>query len=222
MKTISSNLIKFLLSIVAISALASNASGDIVLDSDIISVSQPSGGGFLAGTAMFDLTGIDPLDVELLASFDIVDAGVEIRINGTSLYPDFIDISQFGPEVVFLDTGVTQGTGNVENPFSPNNSGLDRLIVSAASDGTEFSGAAFVASTSVVDYTPNFAVQDFSSLLVDGDNTIEFFVLNGFEGANLQGDFTVTQIVTTAPVPEPSSFCLLLFVGASFLSRRRK
>ena len=197
--------------------------GDIILDSGTISVMQDSGGGGVGGTSTFNLSGVNISDVELLANFGVVDAGVDIRINGTSLFPQFDDVSQFSSQVVFLDTGVTQGNGNIESPFGPNNNGLPRLTVNATSAGTTFSGGAFVNSSSTIDYTPNFAVQDFSSLLNSGDNTIEFIVLNSFQGANLQGDFTVTQIETTSTsVPEPSvvGFGLLAFAG--LFSRRRR
>ena len=227
MKTITPTSIKLLVSLILIPVLCSNSFGDIILREGDIDVSRTAqegaDGAFIGGTTTFDLTGIDSQDIELLANFDIVDAGVRISVNGMPLYPDFVDISQFGPDVVFTDTGVTQGTGNIENPFTPNNSGLDRLIVSSTSAGTDFSGAAFVSSTEVIDYTPNFAVQDFSSLLVAGENTIDFFVLNAFDGANLQGDFTVTQIeAATVSVPEPNSAGLMLLASLTFLANRRR
>ena len=225
MKIIALTSIKFLISLIVVTVFASYSYGDIVLDSGNISVMQASGGGFLAGTSTFNLNGVDPLDVELLADFNIVDAGVDIRVNGTSLFPLFDDISQFSQDLVFLNTGVTRTSGdmgNVESPFSPNNNGLPRLTVESTSDGTVFSGGALLNSTSTVEYTPNFAVVDFSSLLNSGDNTIEFFVLNSFEGANLQGDFAVTQIVATTAVPEPSSTGLMLLGASSYLLRRRR
>ena len=155
--------------------------------------------------------------MELLANLTVVDAGVNIVINGTSLFPLFTDISQFGPESVFLNTGEPNG-GGVNLPFSPNNNGLARLTVDATSTGTTFSGATFVSDSVITPYTPVFTSQDFSSLLRDGDNTIEFFVLNGFEGANLQGDFTVTLVA----VPEPATAVVLAGLGIGMLVRRRR
>ena len=222
MKLIAQNNVRFIFSLILVTAFSSNTIADTVLDTGTVSVAQGSGGGFLGGTSTFTLDASDISDVELLANFSIVDAGVEIRVNDTPLYPLFNDVSQFSPDVVFLDTGVTQGTGNIESPFSPNNNQLPRLTVNATSEGTTFGGGAFVADTSTTDYTPNFLVQDFSSLLVAGQNTIEFYVLNDFEGANLQGDFTVSLNLATATVPEPTATGLAFLALLAGLSRRQR
>lgn len=199
---------------------AGSASADIVISTGNISVSQGSGGGFLAGTSTFNVTTTDIADVELLANFSIVDAGVEVSVNGTSLFPSFDDISQFGPVSVFTGTGIPNG--GVQNPFSPNNNGLPRLTIGSTSAGTTFSGAETTGTNTVIPYTPTFMVQDFTSLLVPGQNTIEFFVLNSFSGANLQGDFTVVINEATTAVPEPSSSTLAFLALMNCLATRRR
>lgn len=206
------------LSTLTLVLIAGNVSGDTILDSGPIAVSEPSGTGFLAGTATFNVAAADIPDVELLANFTVVDAGVNIVINGTSLFPLYNDISQFGPESVFLNTGESDG-GGINLPFSPNDNGLPRLTVDATSAGTTFSGATFVGDSVITPYTPVFTPEDFSSLLVDGDNTIEFFVLNGFQGASLEGDFTVKQVTA---VPEPATAVVLAGFGLGILVRRRR
>ena len=217
---------KCISSLILVIAISGNADGDTILEMGTVSVMQASGGGGLGGTSTFTLSADDIPDLELLTNFSIVDAGVEIRVNGTSLFPLFDDISQFSQDLVFLDTGVTlsggNGEGNIESPFSPNNNGLPRLTVNSTSDGTTFGGGALVNDSSVTDYTPNFTVQDFTSLLVAGENNIEFFVLNSFEGANLQGDFTVSLNPETVAVPEPTVTGFALFVLATGLTRRRR
>ena len=223
MKISAQNPSAIILSLFLIIAFSSNTVADIVVDTGPVSVMEAAGGGFLGGTSIFTLSAADIPDTELLANFNIVDAGVEIRVNGTSLFPLFDDVSQFSPDVVFLDTGVTAGNGNIESPFSPNDNQLPRLTVNATSAGTTFGGGATVAASSVIDYTPNFTVEDFSSLLVAGENTIEFFVLNSFQGANLQGDYTVSlNPPAAATVPEPNSTGLAFLSLLTGLSRRRR
>ena len=228
-----STFIKFLLSLVLITAFSEGSYADIVLPSGDFAVerdfeTENANGRFLGATATFNLCGVDPQDIELLANFSIVDAGVEIRVNGTSLFQDFFDVSEFSQDLIFSNTGVQRqvdggGFGNIENPFTANNNsgGLPRLTVSSSSAGTTFSGAPTISATSVIEYTPTFQTQDFTSLLNSGDNTIEIFVLNNFEDANLVGDFAITQVVTTA-VPEPSSAGLLLLASTMVLLRRRR
>lgn len=190
-----------------------------IIDSGNISVMTGSGGGFLGGTSTFSVTATEIPDVELLANFLIVDAGVEIVVNGTPLFPQFDDISQFGPVAVFSGTGEPNG-GGVNSPFGPNNNGLPRLTVNSTSAGTDFSGATFVGDTQTTVYTPVFAVQDFSSLLVAGNNTIEFFVLNNFSGSNLQGDFTVN--LNSAAIPEPGMMGVAVLAMLAGVSVRRR
>ena len=228
MKISPTNSIPLILSLVLITVLSSNALGQLTVDSGTISAMEPSGGGFLAGTSTFDLAAADIQDLELLANFDIIDAGIDITVNGVSLYPQFQDYSQFSQDVVFLDTGVPLNErpgeeGNIQSPFSPNNNNLPRLTVESTSDGTEFSGGATTAATSTIPYTPNFVVQDFTSLLVEGQNTIQFFVLNDFQGANLQGDYTVSLNPVVTSVPEPSATCFaFLAIVTGLLRRDRK
>lgn len=191
-----------------------------IIDSGVISVAEPAGGGFIGGTSTFSLTAAEIPDVELLADLFIVDAGVDIVVNGTSLFPQFNDISQFGPTSVFLGTGVANG--GVENPFVVNNNGLPRLTVASDSTGTIFSGAVTPTTNSTITYTPNFIVENFNDLLVVGPNNIEFIVLNGFEGARLEGEFTVSVDTATTAVPEPGSASLLGLLLVGYLSTRRR
>jgi len=179
-------------------------------------------GRFPAGDATFNLTAADIPNVELLADFFLVDAGVDIVINGTSLFPQFDDISQFGP-TIFPGTGATLGGDNIDFPFNTNANGLPRLTVSSTSAGTTFSGAIFENSTTTTPLTPNFAVQDFTSLLVPGANTIEIFNLNQVDGAALEGEFVVSlAALDPAAVPEPSSISILLLLGTCLVTKRRR
>ena len=208
-----------------------NVAGDLVeLDSgDITALEQRPNNGdaigpFLAGTSTFNVTAAEIPDVELLADFFLVDAGVRIEVNGTSLFPDFVDISNFGPEPVFTNTGEPNG-GGVNFPFSTNNNGpngtmLPRLTVNSTSAGTAFSGATFTTDNFTRPYTPVFTVADFNSLLVEGSNTIDFFVLNTFEQAELQGEFTVS--LNTPAIPEPGMTGVAVLAIVTCLTNRRK
>lgn len=193
--------------------------GSVVISSETISASESSGNNILAGTATFNLLASEISDVEMLADFSIVDAGVNIVINGTSLFPQYQDLSQFGPESVFTGTGESDG-GGINQPFEANSNNLPRLTVNSTSAGTTFSGATFIGSTSTVTYTPVFTPEDFSSLLQSGSNTIEFIVLNGFEAARLEGNVIVT--LPAAAVPEPSSAGLALLAILAGLAARRR
>lgn len=208
--------------IVSATFVTGHAVGDtIILDEGDISTTVQGDPG---GTATFSVTAAEIPDVELLADFLIVDAGVDIVVNGTSLFPQFFDISQFGNVPVFSGTGETQG-GGVNQPFTPNNngpngSGLPRLTVNSTSAGTTFSGATFPGDTQITTYTPEFTVQNFSSLLIDGTNTITFFNLNDNGPASLQGDFAVTLHSTA--IPEPGMTGLAIVALVSCLSTRRR
>ena len=137
--------------IVSITFVTGHAVGDtIILDEGDISTTVQGAPG---GTATFSVTAAEIPDVELLADFLIVDAGVDIVVNGTSLFPQFTDISNFGPVPVFSGTGETQG-GGVNQPFTPNDNGLPRLTVNSTSAGTTFSGATFEDDTQTTTYTP--------------------------------------------------------------------
>lgn len=206
-------------SLLFLALMAGTSWGSIVLSNGTIDAQAGSGGGILGGTATFNLQASEIPDVELLANFFIVDAGVDIVVNGTSLFPQFEDVSQFGPVAVFSGTGESGG-GGINSPFGPNSNNLPRLTVNSTSVGTDFSGATFQNSTSTVPYTPVFTVQDFSSLLQSGSNTIEFFVLNNFQGANLQGDFEVT--LNAAAVPEPSAIGLAMLAFLTCLASHRR
>ena len=203
--------------IVSATFVTGHAVGDtIILDEGDISTTTQGG---LAGTSTFSVTAAEIPDVELLADFLIVDAGVDIVVNGTSLFPQFVDISQFGNVPVFSGTGETQG-GGVNQPFTPNENGLPRLTVNSTSAGTTFSGATFSDDTQTTTYTPEFTVQNFSSLLIDGTNTITFFNLNDSGPASLQGDFAVTLHSTA--IPEPGMTGLAIVALVSCLSTRRR
>ena len=207
--------------------VAGPVAGDmIVLDQGGISVSSNADGqgGFSGGSSTFIVTAAAIPDVELLADFFIVDAGARIEVNGTPLYPDFDDISNFGTQPVFTNTGEPNG-GGVNDPFNANNNGpngtmLPRLTVNSTSAGTAFSGATFRGDTQTRPYTPVFTVEDFSSLLVEGSNTIEFFVLNSFETANLQGEYTVS--LNTQAIPEQGMAGIAVLMIISCLAIRRK
>ena len=203
--------------IVSATFVTGHAVGDtIILDEGDISTTTQGG---LAGTSTFSVTAAEIPDVELLADFLIVDSGVDIVVNGTSLFPQFVDISQFGTVPVFSGTGETQG-GGVNQPFTPNDNGLPRLTVNSTSAGTTFSGATFEDDTQTTTYTPEFTVQNFSSLLIDGTNTITFFNLDAGYGASLQGDFAVTLHSTA--IPEPGMTGLAIVALVSCLSTRRR
>lgn len=203
--------------IVSATFVTGHVVGDtITLDEGDISTTTQDG---LAGTSTFSVTAAEIPDVELLADFLIVDSGVDIVVNGTSLFPQFVDISQFGNVPVFSGTGETQG-GGVNQPFDPNMNGLPRLTVNSTSAGTTFSGATSPGDTQITTYTPEFPVQNFSSLLIDGTNTITFFNLNAGGAANLQGDFAVTLHSTA--IPEPGMTGLAIVALVSCLSTRRR
>ena len=203
--------------IVSATFVTGHVVGDtITLDEGDISTTTQDG---LAGTSTFSVTAAEIPDVELLADFLIVDSGVDIVVNGTSLFPQFVDISQFGTVPVFSGTGETQG-GGVNQPFTPNDNGLPRLTVNSTSAGTTFSGATNSDDTQTTTYTPEFTVQNFSSLLIDGTNTITFFNLDAGYGASLQGDFAVTLHSTA--IPEPGMTGLAIVALVSCLSTRRR
>ena len=217
--------------LISVAFFTGNVAGDLVeLDSGDISIleQRPNNGDaigpFLAGTSTFNVTASDIPDVELLADFFLVDAGVRIEVNGTPLFPDFVDISNFGPEPVFTGTGEPNG-GGVNFPFSTNNNGpngtmLPRLTVNSTSAGTAFSGATFTTDNFTRPYTPVFTVADFNSLLVEGSNTIDFFVLNTFQQAELRGEYTVA--VHTKAIPEPGMTGLAVLALITSLSARRR
>ena len=210
-------------SFILVSALANSAFGDSIVDTGTVSVMQASSSEILGGTSTFTLDASNIPDLELLANFSIVDAGVEVRVNGTPLFPPFDDVSQFSQDVVFVDTGVTEGTGNIESPFLQNDNELPRLTINSTSDETTFGGGATLAASSPIAYTPNFEVQDFSSLLIAGENNIEFYVLKDDGMASLQGDYTVSLKSDRAEASEhTASGLVLLAVMAALLRRYRR
>ena len=155
MKQIKPIRVKFIFSLVLIVAFGSSSFGDIV-ELTPFQNEAPSGTFLEAGGPFtFSLNGVDPENVQLVANFFTIDAGVDIQVNGTSLFPQFTDISQFSDQLVFLNTGVTregpietrQGGefGNILSPFTPNSNNTDdmqfsRLTVTSGSAGTVFGG----------------------------------------------------------------------------------
>ena len=201
--------------IAALTFMLPSLSADIVLDSGSFANTEASGGGFVVATSMFSLTSADIPDVLFEANFDIIDAGVEVVVNGTSLFTTGDDASNFGPQV-FQPTAVQPD--NIDFSFDPNDNGLPRLTVVSDSSGTVMTGAAFVNSTSTVPYIPLFNVANFTSLLQTGGNTIEIINHNNFQGATLNGDYRV-KVVNAVPEPTSLSLCL---IGSFFLMTRRR
>ena len=213
-------LLSFLLLIVA----TGTATGDTILDTSdgAFSVTQaaPADGAFLADTSNFNITLADIPNIELSVDFDIVDAGIEILVNGTRLFPQFFDISEFGPTQVFGGTNIAGG--GVENPFTANSNGLPRVRIEASSAGVVFTGAETTSTGSLISYIPQFETEDFTNLLIEGDNEIQFFVLNNFDGANIVGTFEVTQVTPVSSVPEPSTAGIVLLTLLTGLTYRRR
>ena len=206
--------------LITIASTHTPLSADLILDTNTFESSEPSGGGFIAATTqIFVLTSADIPNVTFDANFDIIDAGIEILVNGTSLFNTGDDLSNFGPQV-FTPTAVQPN--NIDFSFASNNNGLPRLIVESDSTGTTLSGSPFQNSTSTFEYLPIFSVQNFSSLLQVGDNQIEIVNLNSFQGANLDGDYTVTLVTPPTAFPEPSSLSLCLAGAMLCLGRRRR
>ena len=190
------------------------SSASVVLDSGIISGTSANTGNFIVASSQFSLTAADIPNVELLANFDIIDDGVEIRVNGQSLFLAQ-ELSQFGPQ----DFQVTAVQPNdIENPWSANMNGLPRLTTISNLGGTTMNGSVTTGASQVVEYLPNFPVLDFTTLLEEGDNTIEFVSHNGAGGASLQGDFTVTLNA----VPEPSTALAGFAFLTAIMGRRRR
>jgi|GEM_PF-7050063 len=145
-------------------------------------------------------------DFSFEANFTIIDAGIEILINGMPLFNTGNDISEFAPNGGPFDV-------TLDNLFAP--SSTPRLSVSADATGTFFSGAitpdAAPTTLTAIDFTPN---NDITSLLIEGENTIVINNLNTFGGAGLAGDFTIA-------IPEPSALGLL-GLGTLLLFSHRK
>ena len=236
----------FLLILAALFLLGSipkNASAQTILNTDnnVINVSVPDGNsitdtpgeiGFLAGSTTFDLATGDIPNVELLADLFTVDAGVNIVVNGTQLFDRFTDLSQFGFISVF-ENEVAPGfegaaEGNINSPFTPNTDPtLPRLSINSTSAGTTFSGTVDPGTTAITTFPPAAALtdslEDFTSLLQVGSNTIEFFALNDNDLAFLDGEFTVTlNAINPIAVPEPSSISILLLLGTCLVTKRRR
>ena len=188
-----------------------------VLDSGAISGSSLDLGSYVAATSNFTLTAGQLSNIELLAEFDIIDDGLEIIVNGTSMFVS-MDTSQYGNQD-FVVTAVQPN--DVANPWSANSNGLARLIVLANGSGTSFSGSVDTTTATIVDYVPNSTVQDFNNLLVVGANQIEFVNHNASQGASLQGNFSVCEVLPVA-VPEPGSLGLIGIGMLFFAGRRRR
>ncbi len=218
---------------VAFLALASaltTLNADTIIETDTFSFSQttpdPAPGGVAATTMPFSLTSADIANTTLDANFDFIDAGIEILVNGSSLFNTGPDVSQFngGNPTVFTNTGAT----NLASPFGPRSDSQPRLTVASDSTGTIFSGPDLSLPDDlnnpapIINYTPGFTVNDFASLLQVGSNQIEIVSLNNFLSANLAGDFTLKIVMPATSVPEPTVLFLYLIGASCSMVRRRR
>lgn len=181
-------------------------------------------------TIVFDVANVD--DVTFEANFTLIDAGIQILVNGTPLFTTPSDVTQFGPEGTFISNPTTDNNGNAfENlgfAFNALPGDLPRLTVNSDSTGTSFSGNNQTVINNAtgditpVTYTPGFLVATFSDLLVANEsNTIVIQNINANAFANLAGDFEVVSSAATA-VPEPASVLgLIALIGTMSLRRRR-
>ena len=192
-----------------------NCEADIVIDDGTFSSSTTSTGEFVSGTSNFTLTATQIPNVEFYADFLVIDDGVEIIVNGTSLFAS-LETSQFGAQ----DFAVTAVQPNdIADPWNPNSNSLPRLVVESDSSGTMFSGAVDTNTSSMVTYQPNFTVANFTSLLVAGDNTIEFINHNGSQGGRMRGSYEVS---VACSVPEPTGFGIAFGLLGMAVGRRRR
>jgi len=203
---------------------------DTILETDNFSFSQttpdPAPGGVAASTAPFSLTSADISNIMFEANFDFIDAGIEILVNGVSLFNTGPDVSQFNgaSSTVFTQTGAT----NLGVPFGERSDLQPRLTVSSDSTGTIFSGPDLSLPDDpnnpapIINFTPGFTINDFTSLLQVGENQIQIVNLNNFQSANLGGDFTLTLVAPAASVPEPTALSLCLIGATCCLLRRRR
>lgn len=209
---------------------------DTILDTDTFSFSQPdpdpelgpgnqfAPGGTAASTETFSLTSADISNIMFEANFDFIDAGIEILVNGESLFNTGPDVSQFNgaSSTVFTQTGAT----NLGVPFEERSDLQPRLTVSSDSTGTIFSGPDLSLPDNnpapIINFTPGFTINDFTSLLQVGENQIQIVNLNAFDGASLGGDFTLTLVAPAASVPEPTALSLCLIGATCCMLRRRR
>lgn len=206
-------LLTFVLTLVA----ANTAHCDLIESGTFLGTSD-STGSFVAGATTFNLTDADIDLINFVVNFDEIDDGVEVRVNGNSLFVS-LDTSQFGNQD-FVVTGVQPN--DIFDPWTVNENGISRLTVVSDVNGSTFSGSVTPDATTAVEYLPNFDVADFADLLVVGENTIEFVSHNGFLGADLEGSFTISTI-DVVPVPSPvNSFLLVVLGGVAALKRSRK
>ncbi len=206
----------FWLAIVLSLSLFQNLSvADIVVDSGTIDGTSGTVGSYVAETSTFTLSDFQIAQTELFTDFFIIDDGVEIIVNDTSLFLS-ADTSEFGAQ----DFAVTAVQPNdIASPWTPNSNGLPRLTVLADSTGVAFSGSVDTTTANIVDYLPNFTVANFRDALMAGTNTIRFVNHNGTENARLTGAYTVT----VRSVPEPTSLAVLgAFPLVMALRRRRR
>ena len=182
-------------------------------------------------TISFDVGNV--ADIAFEANFVVIDAGIQINVNGTPLFVTPEDVTQFGtPNNIFVSTPSNDSNGaafdNLGFAFNPLPGDLPRLTVTSDNTGTSFTGYNQVNGDdppllppTAVTYTTSFTPQNFSSLLNPNSlNTIEIFNINNDTFARLAGDFTLTGELVT--VPEPSAVSLLLFGGLALVARRRR
>jgi len=194
-------------------SVASQAKGELIVDTGSFNFSDSNTGSHLVATSTFDLTASQIPHAQFMMDLLRIDDGICVTINGTPLFESF-ETSQFGPRD-FVETD--DQPNDIFDPWSPNSNGLPRLSVFSDSSGTMMSGTVDTSTNTIVDYDPVFAVADFSSLLVAGTNTIQFINHNATEGAGMDGSYSVILAV-----PEPCAATLGLVYLAGIASRRRR
>lgn len=210
-----SNFVSFLVTCAIASAFANSVAADIVIDSGAFGMRNAATGSFVAASSTFDLTEDDIPHIELEIDFAFIDDGAAVNVNGFVLFAA-PELSQFGPMEFVSIVGVQPN--DIENPWNANSNGLPRLSVFSDAAGTLFSGSVTESAASTVNYQPIFTVANLQSLLQSGSNTIEIINLNGFQGAAIQGEYSV---VSQLKVPEPGITFLLAGVVTVIASHRR-
>jgi hypothetical protein len=198
--------------ILALLFIPVGVNADTIVDSGSITGSSGSTGSYVAETATFTLTAGELDYTELFAEFALIDDGLEISVNGNSLFLSN-ELSQFGPQD-FMSTVVQPN--DIADPWTTNSNGIPRLTIRSSLIGTAFSGSVDTSAASAVEYLPNFTVEDFRSFLQVGNNTIDFINHNGSASAQIDGRYSVTVFA----VPEPGTLALLGLMPVIGLLRR--
>jgi hypothetical protein len=79
--------------LLALALMVSPTRADTVLDFDSFSAMEPSGGGFVVATSNFSVAEADIPSITFDANFSLIDAGIEILVNGTALFNTGDDVS---------------------------------------------------------------------------------------------------------------------------------